>query len=72
MENEKFIDARGLSCPQPAMLVRQAMQEMEKGELQVIVDNITARENISRIARNLGWEINIEELENNFIIVIKK
>ena len=73
MDKEKIINACGLSCPQPAMLARKAMQEMERGELQVIVDNITARENVSRMAKYLGWEINIEEqIENNFIIVIKK
>jgi len=55
------VDARGLSCPQPAMLSRQALQKLSKGTLQVIVDNSTARENVSRIANSLGWEIDIEE-----------
>jgi len=43
------------------MLSRQALQKLSKGTLQVIVDNSTARENVSRIANSLGWEIDIEE-----------
>ena len=61
MSESDVIDARGLSCPQPAMLARQALQKLSKGALEVIVDNSTARENVSRIAKNLGWEIDIDE-----------
>jgi len=59
--NVEIVDARGLSCPQPAMLARQALQKLSKGTLEVIVDNSTSRENVSRIAKNLGWEIDIDE-----------
>ena len=61
MNESNVVDARGLSCPQPAMLARQALQKLSKGNLEVIVDNNTARENVSRIARNLGWEVDIGE-----------
>ena len=73
MGEQKVIDARGLSCPQPAMLARRVLQELDKGNLQVLVDSNTARENVSRMARNLGWEVNIEEQpEGNFQIMMKK
>ena len=61
MSKSNIIDARGFSCPQPAMLARQALQQLSEGTLEVIVDNSTARENVCRIANNLGWEINIDE-----------
>ena len=61
MSESDVIDARGLSCPQPAMLARQALQKLSEGTLEVIVDNGTAQENVSRIAKNLGWEIDIDE-----------
>lgn len=61
MSESNIVDARGLSCPQPAMLARQALQKLVKGELEVIVDNSTARENVSRTARNLGWAVSVEE-----------
>jgi len=73
MGEQKIVDARGLSCPQPAMLARQALQELNKGMLEVIVDTSTAQENVSRIARNLGWQVSIEEQpEGSFRLVMKK
>ena len=73
MDESDITDARGLSCPQPAMLAHQALQKLSKGILEVIVDNSTARENVSRIAQNLGWEINIDERsEDDVHILIEK
>lgn len=67
------IDARGLSCPQPAMLTRQAMQKMDKGTVEVLVDSGTARENVSRLAKNAGWAVTIEDKpDGSFRIVLKK
>lgn len=73
MSESNIVDARGLSCPQPAMLARQALQKLSKGTLEVIVDNGTARENVSRIAKNLGWEIDIDERsEEDVHLLIRK
>lgn len=73
MGEQNTADARGLSCPQPAMLARQALQKLNKGMLEVIVDTGTARENVSRIARNLGWQVSIEEQPGGiYRIVVKK
>ena len=39
----------------------------------VIVDNSTARENVSRIARNLGWEMDVDErAEDDIHLVFTK
>ncbi len=58
----KEIDARGLLCPQPVILTKKALEEMQEGEVIAIVDNITAKENITRLAVNLnyGYEISDE------------
>lgn len=61
MSESNIVDARGLSCPEPAMLARQALQKLGKGSLEVIVDNITARDNVTRIGKKLGWTINLDE-----------
>ncbi len=55
------LDTRGLSCPQPAMLARQALQKLGKGTLEVLVDSPTARENVSRLARDAGWKVDIQQ-----------
>lgn len=61
MNESNTVDARGLSCPQPPMLTREALKKLGKGSLEVIVDNITARDNVSRMAKNLGWSIEIDQ-----------
>jgi len=48
------IDARGLTCPQPVVLTRNALAELESGVVMVYVDNETARDNVKRMAENEG------------------
>lgn len=73
MSDVKTVDARGLSCPQPAMLARQAIQKLDKGTIEVLVDSGTARENVSRLAKNSGWVVSVEEQpDGSFRIVLKK
>jgi len=73
MTEIKTVDARGLSCPQPAMLARQAIQKLDKGTVEVLVDSGTARENVSRLARNAGWIVTVEEQpEGSYRIVLNK
>ena len=73
MNEIKTVDARGLSCPQPAMLTRQAMQKLDRGTLEVLVDFGTARENVSRLAKNAGWAVTMEEQpDGGCRIVLKK
>ena len=72
MSDSKTIDARGLSCPQPALLVRQALQKAGKGTIEVLVDTTTALENVSRLAKNAGLTVNVEnQPQENYRIVIK-
>lgn len=51
------VDTRGLSCPQPVLLVTEKMREIHSGEIEVIVDNETSRENVGRAARASGWDV---------------
>lgn len=53
------IDARGLSCPQPMLMAKKAMEEASAGTLEVLVDCAASVENIGRAAKQLGWEINV-------------
>lgn len=69
----KTIDARGLSCPQPAFMTKEALAEMRAGELEVLVDCETSRDNVSRCARNAGWSAAEEDLPGGgFKLVLRK
>jgi len=50
------IDARGLSCPQPVLLTMEKLKSLTQGELVVLVDTDTSRENVLRAAASLGWQ----------------
>jgi selenium metabolism protein YedF len=54
-----IIDARGLSCPQPVVLTKKAMEKAD--DLTVIVDNATAEQNVARLAENQGMAVSVEE-----------
>jgi TusA-related sulfurtransferase len=65
------IDARGLSCPQPVVLTRQAM-EKKQPPIEVLVDTVTARENVARMSRHFGWRVAIETLDDEFKLTLTK
>jgi tRNA 2-thiouridine synthesizing protein A len=73
MNEIKSVDARGLSCPQPVMLVRQVLQNLAKGTVEVLVDSTTSGENVTRFARNSGWDVTVEEQpDSSYRVVLKK
>jgi len=68
----KEIDARGLICPQPVILTKKALEEISEGEVVAIVDNITAKENVSRLAANLNYEYEVTDESGCHYIKIRK
>jgi TusA-related sulfurtransferase len=67
------VDARGLSCPQPVLMTIDAIKAEKKGEIEVLVDTETSKENVSRAAGNKGWDVtNIAEEAGVFRITIKR
>jgi len=66
------IDARGLKCPQPVILTKRALEEITSGEILTIVDNVTARENLARLATNLNCQHEVEEKEGCYYVKINK
>lgn len=51
------VDARGLSCPQPVLMTLDEIKKRQKGEIEVLVDTDTSKENVSRAAASQGWQI---------------
>lgn len=66
------VDARGLSCPQPVILTRKALQELGRGEVTVLVDTMTQVHNCTRAAEKLGWRANYQEQGDNFELKLTK
>jgi tRNA 2-thiouridine synthesizing protein A len=57
------VDARGFSCPQPVLMTLEKLKALSLGEIVVLVDTDTAKENVVRAAASQGWEVNDVQLE---------
>jgi len=73
MKMSTIVDARGLSCPQPVLLTLNEMKKTEKGEIVVLVDTDTSKENVLRAATSKGWNLgNVEPDGMGYRISISK
>lgn len=52
-----MIDARGFSCPMPVVMVQKELKKSTPAELDVLVDNQTALENVTRFAGSQGYQV---------------
>lgn len=66
------VDARGLSCPQPVILTRQALQKTGDKSLTVLVDTMTQVYNCSRAAEKLGWKAEYEQQGDAYQLKLTK
>ena len=65
------IDARGLSCPEPVILISQAMKSGENA-YEIKVDNRVSRENVTRYAEHQGYTVSGTEADGEFTLSIRK
>jgi len=68
----KKIDCRGLACPQPVMETKKALDSSEGQEVLVLVDDATARENVSRFAGSQGYQTEVTDERGYSAIRIRK
>lgn len=66
-----MLDARGLSCPEPVIMIKNAMASKE-ASYEIMVDNRTALENITRFATHAGYNVTFTEDGDDYKISIKK
>lgn len=73
MSDPEILDARGLSCPQPVMMIKQAMRSANSGRLEILVDCGASSDNVRRAAENAGWQVAVEEMPGReFRLVLTK
>ena len=65
------IDARGLSCPEPVIMIRKAMMSKEDA-YEIIVDNVASRENVTRYANHQGYKVAVTEKDGEYTLSISK
>ena len=67
----KTIDARGLSCPEPVIMTNNALSSGE-AEYEILVDNVTAKENVTRFAVHQGYQVSAAEQGEDYLLKLKK
>ena len=59
----RVVDARGLVCPKPVILTKQAIDSGEK-EIEVLVDNDVSFQNVKRFLKSRGYSV-IEDIKQD-------
>ena len=54
------LDMRGRPCPEPVVETQKALKTSGLDELEVLVDNEGAVENVSRLGRSMGCDVTVE------------
>lgn len=65
------IDVRGMSCPQPVLITKNEIKKHPEG-IDILVDDNTAKNNITRFLKNLDYNLNFEEQQKNTLIIARK
>ncbi|MDY7107951.1 MAG: sulfurtransferase TusA family protein [Planctomycetota bacterium] len=72
MTDAEKVDARGLSCPQPAFMTRRALEAAGGGVVHVLVDTRTQVQNCARAGEQLGWSVSFDEADGTFELAFRK
>lgn len=67
-----MIDARGLSCPMPVVMVQNEVKKSSPDELKVQVDSMVCVENITRFANIKKYDVEVEKQDGEFTLTLKK
>ena len=70
---KNVLDMRGVACPGPVIEAKKALENMEKKELEVLVDNQAAVQNLTRLGSYMGLEIKTEQRgEKEFSVLFQE
>jgi tRNA 2-thiouridine synthesizing protein A len=66
------VDARGLSCPLPVIRTKKVLEETSEKQVTVIVDNATARDNVTRLAKSKKCSVAVEKKGGDYYLTLNK
>ena len=67
-----MVDARGLSCPLPVVMVKKEVDKHQPAELDVQVDAMVCVENVTRFAHSQGYKVTVDEVDGEYTLHLKK
>ena len=65
------VDVRGLSCPEPVMRVKEAIESNSNEELKVLANEAHTVKNITKFCNKIGKEVHTEEVGLEYELTVK-
>lgn len=65
------VDVRGFSCPVPVVRTKKAMEQNPEETLTVLIETAVSKENISRLAKNQGYSVMVEEVSGEYRLTLR-
>lgn len=63
------IDTCGTSCPQPVLMTKKALESNPKAdEIEILTDNNTSKTNVKKYLASNGFNVEIEENDDIFVV----
>ena len=67
-----MVDARGLLCPMPVVMVQKEVKANKPAALDVLVDDPCAVEHVTRFAASQGYKVTVTEAGPDFKLSLSK
>ena len=64
----KEIDARGLACPAPVLLAKDAIEKAHPDIVKIVVDNEASQQNVTRFLESRQFEVSVEREGDDFLV----
>lgn len=61
------IDARGMSCPQPVIMAKNAIKK-NPDQVEILVDNETAKGNVERFLSHEGYSVTFLAQDEDMLV----
>lgn len=67
------VDARGLSCPEPLLMLKKAIKQDTEGKITLLLSSQNALKNCKKYAESHGYSVNVVgDKEDNYTLEITK
>lgn len=66
------VNAIGEVCPKPVIMAKKALKEIENGTIEISIDNEISKENVEKMAKEMGYKFETRKENEIFIISITK
>jgi selenium metabolism protein YedF len=68
----KTLDARGLACPAPVLMTKEAVEKDRLSSVEVTVDNEAAMENVSRFLGSQQFSVRTAQEGNDYMVSARR